>query len=121
MVGRGISLRNDRNASPSEGTGNRSASNGSLLLRNYDDDSAHDIRVRVTDHDGEVVFTRTVTVTPRETVSVRTSLDRGVYRVDAELESGATARADCLLGSDPGERVMIETGNGLVSVAEGPF
>lgn len=102
----------------SEDTGTHLVSDESVVLRNYDDDSTHEIQVTFTDHNGEVIFFRTVSVTPRETVDIQTRLDRAVYRVDARLENGATARADCLLGSDPGECAIVETGNGLISVVE---
>lgn len=92
----------------------------SLVARNYDD-SAHNIHVTFTDHKGETAFARTVSLEPRETMSIQTRLDRAVYRVDARLDTGEAASADCLLGSDPDECAMIETGNGLVNVAEGHF
>lgn len=91
-----------------------------LVIRNYDD-SAHGIQVTVTNHRGETVFDRAVSLNSRETVSIQTRLDRAVYRIDARLDTGGTARADCLLGSDPDECAMIETGNGMINVAEDHF
>lgn len=64
---------------------------------------------------------RTVAVTPLETTIVQTEVGRAVYRVHAQLADGTSARADCLLGSDPSECAMIETGNGVISVSENPF
>lgn len=110
----------DRATSSAEGTDARVVSDESLVLRNHDD-STHNIHVTFTSHNGETAFDRTVSVRPQETVSIQTRLDRAVYRVDARLDSGARARADCLLGSDPNECAMVETGNGVISVVEGYF
>ena len=95
--------------------------NEGLVLRNYDSDDSHRVVVRFTDSRGTLVFDRTVPVAPRETVSVDTGLDRAVYQVEAYLESGATASAECLVGRDPSECAMVETGNGRVSVVEGIY
>jgi hypothetical protein len=116
-----LDRREERAISASVDPATRAISNESLILRNYDDDSAHDLHVRFVDHEGAVAFDRTVSVAPRETVSIQTRLERAVYRVTVRMETGATARADCLLGSDPSECAMVETGNGLVSVVEGVF
>lgn len=106
--------------SRSDSTDARPVSDESLVLRNYDD-STHNIHVTFTDHNGKTAFTRTVSVKPRDTVSIQTRLEREVYRVDARLDNGAVARADCLLGSDPNECAKVETGNGVISVVEGYF
>jgi hypothetical protein len=44
-----------------------------------------------------------------------------VYRVEVRSEAGATASAECLIGSDPSECAMVETGNGTLSVVEGLY
>jgi len=99
-------------------TDSRPVCDESLVIRNYDD-STHSIHVTFTDHNGETVFTRTVSIKPQDTVSIQTRLERAVYRVDTRLDNGAMARADCLLGSDPNECAKVETGNGVISVVEG--
>ena len=109
-----------RTTAHSQNQGARRASSESLVLRNYDD-STHDVEVTITNHDGETAFTRSVSVGSQDTVSIQTRLDRAVYRVDVQLDTGENDRADCLLGSDPNECAKIETGNGVVSVVEGYF
>ncbi len=111
----------ERDVSPIENTTGRAVSDESLVLRNYDSADAHEIAVRFVDHHGETAFDRTVAVAPLETVSVQTRLERAVYRVEVRLENGTTASAECLIGSDPGECAMVETGNGRISVVEGVF
>jgi hypothetical protein len=98
----------------------RRVSGESLVLRNYND-SIHDVHITVTDDKGKTVFTRTVSVSPQDTVSIQTRLERSVYRVNVQLYNGVGDRADCLLGSDPNECAKIETGNGVISVVEGHF
>lgn len=92
----------------------------SLVLRNYDD-STHNVHITITDDNGETAFTRTISIGPQDTVSIKTRLKRAVYRVDVRLDNGVSDRTDCLLGSDPNECAKIETGNGVVSVVEGYF
>ena len=108
-------------AAPSETAPSHAVARESLVLRNYDSDDGHQVVVRFTDSHGNLAFDRTVSVAPRGTVSVDTSLDRAVYRVEAKLENGASASAECLVGRDPGECAMVETGNGRVSVVEGTY
>jgi hypothetical protein len=91
----------------------------SLRVRNYDGDAAHELCVRFVDASGEVVFRRVVTVAPMETVTVRTRLERAVYRVEARLDGDDADSAECLIGSGLDETALIETGNGTVSVVEG--
>jgi hypothetical protein len=113
--------RDEWTTSLSKDADTRLVSNECLTLRNYDDDRAHEIQIRFIHHNGDVVLARTVSVPPRETVSIHPRVERAMYRVTARLENGETATADCLLGSDPSECAMVETGNGLLSVVDGPF
>lgn len=109
------------NVPPAETAGARVVDDESLVLRNYDSDDGHQVAVRFIDGQDSLAFDRTVSVGPRETVSIDTGLDRAVYRVEARLENGATAGAECLVGRDPSECAMVETGNGRVSVVEGVY
>jgi hypothetical protein len=96
-------------------------SDESLVVRNYDV-RPHEVTVRFLDADDETAFDRTYELGPGDVVSTPTRLRRGVYRVSARLADGARdARdaADCLVGSGPAETAVVETGNGIVSVAEG--
>jgi hypothetical protein len=108
-------------APPTESTASRVVDDERLVLRNYDSDDGHQVAVRFVDGQDTPAFDRTVSVAPGETVSVDTGLDRAVYRVEARLENGATAGAECLVGRDPSECAMVETGNGRVSVVEGVY
>lgn len=91
----------------------------SLVLRNYDGLCTQMLTVTCRDCDGDVAFDRTVPVDPGETVSIHTHFERGVYRVEVRLDDDTTATAACLIGDDPTECALIETGNGTVSVTDG--
>lgn len=109
----------DSDTSGTEITATRVVNDESLVIRNYDNSDRHEVEISCLDHHGDLAFDRTVCVGPQETISVRTRLERGVYRVHAQLETGATASAECLIGSAVNECAMIETGNGSISVVEG--
>lgn len=92
----------------------------SLVLRNYDSETTHEVGVRFLDAEDETAFRQTFTLAPQATVSVCMRLPRAVYRVEVDLDDCSTS-AECLVGSGPDETALVEVGNGLVSVAEGVF
>ncbi len=94
-------------------------SDQSLVVRNYDGATAHELRVSFVGPDGEEAFARTVTVEPLGMVTVETRLERAVYRVEARLDDDESDSTECLVGSGPNETAFVETGNGTVSVVEG--
>jgi len=91
----------------------------SLVIRNYDGTVTHELCVLFRDASDDVAFRRTFTVAPMETVTVRTRLERAVYRIEARLDGDGTASTECLIGSGPDETALVETGNGTISVVEG--
>ncbi|MFT4923332.1 MAG: hypothetical protein ACI8XM_002558 [Haloarculaceae archaeon] len=99
----------------------RQISAESLLLRNYDREKPHRLAVTCVGPSGEIAFDRTVLVEPMETLSIETRLERSVYDVEVRLDGHTTASAECLIGSDPAECAVIETGNNTVSVTDGHF
>lgn len=90
-----------------------------LVVRNYDRTDAHTLRVRFLDAENSVVLERSYRLAPLETVVVRARLERAVYRVEARTDDVSDS-ADCLVGHAPSETALVETGNGTVSVVEGP-
>lgn len=91
----------------------------SLLLRNYDSETTDELTVAF--HAGEdgVAFREQYTLGPLMSVSVDTRIPRAVYDVVVTLDDGRRATAECLLGSGPEERAIVEVGNGLASVVWG--
>jgi hypothetical protein len=90
-----------------------------LVLRNYDSETTHEVTVELRDADDDVAFQQTYTLTPQAVTSVETRLPRAVYRVAVRLNDVERSSADCLIGSGPSETALVEVGNGLVSVTEG--
>lgn len=90
-----------------------------LVARNYDHTELYEIRATFTDAADEVVVERVLTVGPLETVSVRTAIERGLYRVEIETERGESGRAACVVGGNANECGLVEIGNGVVSVSDG--
>lgn len=95
----------------------------SLVVRNYHHETV-EVTVQLLDPDDDVAFDRTYALGPGDVASTPTRLPRGVYRVVARLDDDALGTdgrdtADCLVGSDPTETALVETGNGVVSVTEG--
>jgi hypothetical protein len=90
-----------------------------LVLRNYDGQTTHDVRVTFLDAHDDVALQREYTVAPLGVTSVARRLERGVYRVTATVDGEHVARADCLVGSGPHETAIVEVGNGVVSLSEG--
>jgi hypothetical protein len=90
-----------------------------LVVRNYDQTERYEITVTFTDSADEVVVERALTVGPLETLCVRTSLERGLYRVEIETERGASGSASCVVGGNANECGLVEIGNGVLSVSDG--
>lgn len=92
-----------------------------LLIRNYDGSTTHQVQVRFIDSSYETAFDRTITMTPLEAKTVEARLERGIYRVEAQLDNEATDSAQCLIGSGANELAVVETGNGIISVVDGHY
>lgn len=89
-----------------------------LVLRNHDFERAYDVKVFLTDANGRTRGPNTFVVPPGQVRCILAELPDGRYRVRVSI-SGDEDRADVVLGSDPTEFALIETGNGAVSVTEG--
>jgi hypothetical protein len=94
-------------------------SDESIVLRNYDSETTHEVAVELRNADDEIAFQHTYTLTPQTVTSIQTRLPRAVYRVEVRVDGADSSSADCLVGSGPSETALAEVGNGLVSVAEG--
>jgi len=90
-----------------------------LVVRNYDANRAADLTVEIADLDGTTVLEAEYHVEPLVTEVVDLPLSSGTYRVTATLEGSATDSDHCHIGDEPTELAYVETGNGVVSVADG--
>jgi hypothetical protein len=112
-------LQHRSDAEASVGDEQLHVSDETLVLRNYDGETTHEVAVELRDADDEIAFQQTYTLTPGAVTSIQTRLPRAVYRVDVRVDGSDSSSADCLVGSGPSETALVEVGNGLVSVAEG--
>jgi hypothetical protein len=103
---------------PADSDGMRTTIEGALI-RNHDQERAYTCTVSVRDSFGNSICDRTATVDPAGTTSLELALGRGVYRVEVRHEAGGPVSSDCLIGGDPAEYAMIETGNGAITVTDG--
>jgi len=87
-------------------------------IRNYDTRKAHSLWIRVVE-DGDVAFERTYRLRPGETESELDGLAEGTYDVEVELDGLRRRVGRCRIGEGSDRAVLIEIGNGTVTVSEG--
>ena len=86
-------------------------------VRNYDGDETHELEVRAVGADRTVE--RTYRVGPGATESDTGVLPPGEYDVEVELDGLKRWAGHCRVGERPEHTVLVEVGNGLVSITEG--
>lgn len=92
-----------------------------LFIRNYDVTWSYDLDVTVVDSDGDVVFDDRFYLRPGETVSEHDVIGDGTYDVTAVLDNRRSKTGTCEVGDGPDETILVELGNGIVSVTEGLY
>lgn len=92
----------------------RSERTATATVRNYDDE-LHGVRVRLRDASG-VVCERRVSLGPAATERIETSVTGETVTVTATLEGATTADRQFHLGRGT-VSVLVETGNGVVSLS----
>lgn len=85
-----------------------------LSVRNYDVDRSRSVRVTVA---GGGVLDERFDLGPGETAAV-SNLPAGTHAVTVETDGDRDA-ATCRVGTAPVESIVVETGNGVVSVSQG--
>jgi hypothetical protein len=86
-------------------------------VRNYDARETHRLGVRAVG--GGRTVERTYRVGPGATESERDALPPGEYDVEVELDGLRRWTGHCRVDEGPEHTVLIEVGNGLVSITEG--
>lgn len=104
---------------PDDGTALQHARRGEAVhVRNLDPERSYRLSLAVRDDDG-VPLDETYVLAPGATRSDPGPLAPGVYDVVAELAAGDRDTARCAVGERPAHTVLVELGNGAVSVTEG--
>ena len=92
-----------------------------LLVRNYDVERSSTLHVRAVDADSETVFEWTYYLDPGEFRSEVGVLEPGTYEITVEADGVGSETTTCVVGPDPAETALIETGNLTVAVSEGAY
>lgn len=90
-----------------------------LHLRNYDRQWGYDISLEVVGEDGEDVYEQSYYLQPGQVVSERDVLPAGEYEVRATMDNLRETALECRIDADPEHTVVIEVGNGALSLTEG--
>lgn len=90
-----------------------------VLVRSYDHRRAYDLDVAVASTTGERVFRERFYLLPGHTERVPSVGPTGEYTVRVVLDNDRERETDCELGGSPERTLVIEVGNGSVSLTDG--
>jgi hypothetical protein len=89
-----------------------------IFIRNFDTRRSYDLTVRIRDAEG-IVFADQYYLTPGRTEHETDRLTAGEYEITVELDGRRREQRTCQVGSTVGNTVLVEVGNGIVSITEG--
>lgn len=84
-------------------------------VRNHDD-AEHELWVHVVDADGELVFERSYRLAGHACASELDALPPGEYEVEVELDGLRRWTDSCEIADATTGGILVETGNGTVSI-----
>lgn len=90
-----------------------------LFIRSYDHRLSYDIDVEVRTPDGQVVFQNRYYLLPGHIASETNVLPNSEVLVDVALDNEPEASVRCEIDEQPEHTVMIEVGNGALSLTQG--
>jgi hypothetical protein len=102
-----------RSSGPVRGVGSEA-----VHVRNYDGHETHHVRLRAVDGAGHAIE-RSYRLAPGTTESERDALPLGEYDVEVEVDGLRRWAGHCRVDLRPEHTVLVEIGNGLVSITEG--
>lgn len=116
----------ERPSVPSDTTGFSSADlvdrvSEDVFVRNYDFERTYRLTLFLEAVDGSDTYERSYHLRPGQAVSELGVVDAGEYRVRVELDGARRAFDRCSVGPSPAETILVEVGNGVVSVSEGLY
>lgn len=88
-------------------------------IRNHDHQWGYDLALEVVDGDGRTVFEDRYYLQPDQVESELDALPAGEYEVRATLDNLQEATLECPIGPDPEQTVVVEMGNGVLSLTAG--
>jgi hypothetical protein len=91
-----------------------------VFIRNFDTQRSYDLTVRIRDAEG-IVFANRYYLTPGRTEHETDRLTAGKYEVIVELDGRRRRQQTCRIGSAVEDTVLVEIGNGTVSITQGLY
>ncbi|MDZ7701530.1 MAG: hypothetical protein U5J98_05380 [Halobacteriales archaeon] len=88
-------------------------------IRNHDYQWGYDLTLEIVDADGHAVFEDRYYLQPGQIESELDALPPGEYEVRATLDNLQEASLECRIGPSPEETVVVELGNGILSLTAG--
>jgi hypothetical protein len=90
-----------------------------VLLRNYDHQWGYDLNLEVFTPVGDAVFEKQYYLPPGHVASELEAVAAGEYEVRATLDNGKQANLECAIDAHPDRTLVVEVGNGVMSLTEG--
>ncbi len=91
-----------------------------IHIRNYDVERAYRVTVDVADG-ADKVFSETYWLRSGAFLSEIDEIDPGEYEVTVDIDNGRSVTRTCQVDADLDHTVLIELGNGIVSVTQGVY
>lgn len=96
----------------------RDAASEDIHLRNYDMEQSHRVWINVV-ADGEQLLETTRRLRPGGVRSIEDTLPPGEYDIEVGIDGLRREVERCRVGDAPERTVVVEMGNGIVSITEG--
>lgn len=89
-------------------------------IRNYDVERAYRVTLALANDEG-TAFEESYWLRPGAFLSEVDEIDPGEYEVEVTLDNGRSVSRTCQVDTDHDHTVLVELGNGIVSVAQGVY
>lgn len=102
-----------------DAAGTASAHAEELHVRSYAHEWSYDLEIEVSTPNGDVVFEKQYYLLPGRAASETGAIEPGQYDVRAVLDGDREAVRRCQIDRTPEGTVVVEVGNGILSLTEG--
>jgi len=103
----------------SGGADRRTLNSEDVYVRSYAHHETHELDLEVVGADGTVALAETYALDPGAVKSEINALPAGTYEVRAVLDGDRRATRPCRVDGSPAGTIVIEVGNGVLSLTEG--
>lgn len=99
----------------------RTLNSEDVHVRSYAHRETYDLRIDVLDPDGDVALSESYALEPGAVKSEINALPAGAYEVRAILDGDRRETRYCRVDDSPAGTIVIEVGNGVLSLTEGLY